>query len=108
MAKYYGEIGYAEDSVETSPGVWQEKIIPRKYYGDVIRNMSKWQEGRELNDNLTIENRFSIIADPYAYEKFHLMRYISWMGTLWKISSIEVQRPRLILSIGGIYNEQTT
>lgn len=107
MAKFYGEIGYSE-TVETSPGVWQEQITKRQYFGDVLRNISRTQGGENLNDNLTIDNRLSIVADPYAYDNFYAMRYVKWQGSLWKITSVEVQRPRLILSIGGVYNEQQT
>jgi hypothetical protein len=106
MAKFYGEIGYAE-TVETAPGVWREQISKRQYFGDVLKNTSKVRDGENLNDNLVVDNRLSIVADPFAYEKFHAMRYIKWMGTLWKITAVEVQRPRLILTIGGVYNEQT-
>lgn len=106
MSKFYGVIGYAE-MAETSPGVWQESVTTRNYYGDVIKNTSKVRDGEHLNDNLTLDNKLSIVADPFAYEKFHSMRYVQWLGTLWKITSVEVQRPRLILTIGGIYNEQT-
>jgi hypothetical protein len=107
MAKFYGSIGYAITS-ETSPGVWQEQITERNYYGDVIRNLSKIQSGENLNDNLNVDNKISIVSDPYAYENFQSMRYVKWMGALWKITSVEVQRPRLILSVGGVYNEQQT
>lgn len=107
MAKFYGEIGYAE-LVEAFPGIWQEQITARKYCGDVIKDTVSYRGGEHLNDNLAVNNRLSIVADPFAYEKFHAMRYVNWMGSLWKITSVEVQRPRLILSIGGVYNEQQT
>jgi len=107
MGRYYGAIGYAE-TVETSPGVWQEQITERNYSGDVLRNTSKWRDGENLNSNLNIDNRLSIVADPFAYDNFHTMRYIQWMGSKWQIMSVEVQRPRLILTIGGVYNEQTS
>ena len=103
MAKFYGVVGYAETK-ETSPGVWTEEITERNYSGDVLKNTRKWQSGESLNDNLVINNMLSIIADPYAYQHFHAMRYVKWMGASWKISNIEVQRPRLILTIGGVYN----
>ena len=106
MGKFYGEIGYAEQ-IEATPGVWREQITERKYIGDVIKNVSRIRNGENLNDDLTIDNRLSIIADPFAYEKFHAMRYVNWMGALWKITSVEVQRPRLILTIGGVYNGPT-
>lgn len=107
MGRFYGIIGYAEQ-IQTSPGVWEELITERTYSGDVIKNMSRMKDGDNLNDNLAIDNRFSIVADPYAYAKFHTMRYIRWMGSLWKINSVDVQRPRLILTIGGVYNAQQT
>ena len=103
MAKFYGAIGYGI-SEETTPGVWEEKIVERCYYGDLVRNTRRMQNSEYLNDNINISNEISIIADPYANENFHLMRYVTFMGTKWKINSVEVQYPRLILSIGDVYN----
>jgi hypothetical protein len=104
MAKYYGAIGYSE-TTETTPGVWEETITERNYYGDVIKSSSRFQSGENLNDDLTINNQFSIVSDPYAYQNFYRIRYIKWMGAVWKVTNVEVQSPRLILSIGGLYNE---
>lgn len=101
--KWYGVIGYAE-TIETKPGVWEEQITERTYYGDVIRNSRTLQSVAQVNDNVNISNSFSIIADPYANQNFHAIRYIEFMGTKWKISNIEVQYPRLIITAGGIYN----
>ena len=103
MAKFFGKIGYAE-TVETTPGVWEEKITEREYFGDLIRNTRSLQSGEQLNDDINISNEISIVADPFAYENFHSMRYVEFMNAKWKISSIEVQYPRLILSVGGLYN----
>lgn len=103
MAKYYGKIGYAE-TVETNPGVWTEQITERSYYGDMIRNTRRLQSAEQVNDNINISNDLSIIADPYAINNFHAMRYAEFMGAKWKISNVEVQYPRLILTLGGLYN----
>jgi len=103
MAKFYGEIGYAE-TIKTAPGVWSEVITEKKYSGDIIKISRRLQAGDNLNDDLTVNNEISIIADPFAYQNFHAMRYIKWMGASWKIVKVDVQRPRLILSIGGVYN----
>lgn len=103
MAKYYGKIGYAE-TVETNPGVWTEQITERSYYGDMIRNTRRLQSAEQVNDNINITNDLSIIADPYAINNFHTMRYAEFMGAKWKISNVEVQYPRLILTLGGLYN----
>lgn len=103
MAKWCGIIGYAEQ-VETTPGVWSEQITERKYYGDVIRNNRRLQSAGKLNDDINVGNEISIIADPFANNNFHSMRYVEFMGTKWKVTTVDVQYPRLILSLGGIYN----
>ena len=103
MAKYYGAIGYVE-TVETKPGVWKEQITERMYSGDLLRNTSKFHSADKLNDDINVSNEISIVADPYANQNFHLMRYVEFMGTKWKISNVEVQYPRLRLTIGCVYN----
>ncbi len=103
MAKFYGPIGYAE-TVETAPGVWEEKITERMYYGELVRNTRRLQTADQLNDNINVANEISVLADPFASENFHLMKYVGFMGTKWKITGVEVQYPRLILSVGGLYN----
>lgn len=105
MAKFYGVIGYGED-VETNPGVYTQEITERYYSGELIRNTRRLQSGEQLNDNINIANEISIIADPFAYQNFHTMLYVEFMGTKWKITNVEVQYPRLILSVGGVYNGQ--
>ena len=103
MAKWFGVIGYAE-TVETAPGVWEEQITERSYYGDVIRNNRRLQSTEHLNDDVNVSNEISILADPYAINNFHSMRYVGFMGAKWKITRVEVLYPRLILTIGGVYN----
>lgn len=103
MAKFYGNIGFAE-TVETEPGVWVEEMTVRPYYGDLVRNTRRLENSGVVNDNVNISNDISIIADPYANHNFHSIRYIEFMGAKWKVSNIEVQHPRLILTIGGVYN----
>lgn len=103
MAKYYGSVGYVE-TVETVPGVWEEVATERKYVGDILRNKKSFQSGENLNDNLNVNNQFSIVADPYAIDHFFAIRYIEWQGVLWKVTDVDVEYPRLLLSIGGVYN----
>lgn len=103
MAKWYGKVGYAE-TVETEPGIWEEKITEKPYFGDSIRNTRLLQNSGTINDDIKVGNQISIVADPYANQNFHSMRYVEYMGSLWKISTVEVQFPRLILTIGEIYN----
>lgn len=104
MAKFYGAVGYATPE-QTSPGIWEDKITVRNYYGELGRNVLRVQSSEYLNDNINIANEISIIADAYANENFHSMKYVEFMGTKWKITNIEVKYPRLILTVGGLYNE---
>lgn len=105
MAKWFGKIGYAE-TIETAPGVWEEQLTVREYYGDLTRNTRRLQTADKVNDDININNELSIVADPYAVDHFYSMRYAEFMGAKWKISNVEVQYPRLILSLGGVYNGQ--
>lgn len=101
--KWHGVIGFA-DTIEEEPGIWTEDIFEHKYYGDVIRNTRSLQSSGQVNDDVNVSNLISIIADPYAMKTFHSIRYIEFMGTKWKVTNVEVQYPRLILTIGGVYN----
>ena len=104
MAKFYGKIGYAITQ-ETRPGVWEDTYVERPYCGEQLNTRSKWQTSSQLNDNIDVSNQLSIIADPFAYQNFYHMRYVEYLGCKWKIEAVEIQRPRLILTIGGVYNE---
>lgn len=104
MAKFYGVVGYVVTG-ETVPGVWEEQVTERSYYGDVIKNTKRWQTTENLNDDITVSNQISIVADPFADNHFFAMKYVKWMGATWKVTKVEVKSPRLILSIGGVYNE---
>lgn len=106
MAKYCGKVGYAV-SVATRYQVYEDTIVERRYFGDVTRNIKRREDGYSVNDNLVFNNEFSIIADAYAYEHYSDIRYIEWMGKRWKVTSVEVQRPRLILYAGGVWNGKT-
>lgn len=105
MPKYFGKIGFMETR-ETAPDVWTEEITEREYSGDVLRVQKRWQGSDHLNDNLAINNRISILSDPFAYNNFQSIRYATWMGAKWKVTSVEVAYPRLLLDLGGVYNEQ--
>lgn len=104
MAKWFGKIGYSE-TVETAPGVWTPQDTVREYYGDVIRNNTRWSMNSEsTNDDLTVNCQISIVADPFAINKFHSIKWIEFMGTCWKVTSVEPQFPRLLLTLGGCWN----
>lgn len=103
MAKWYGKVGYII-TTETSPGVWTSEPIEREYSGDLTRNHKRWENSESLNDNITLQSEISIVCDPYALQNFQYIRYVTFMDSTWKVTAVDVQYPRLILSIGGVYN----
>ena len=106
MAKYHGKVGFVTFP-EKTPGVNVETPVEREYFGDVYRNSKRWANGTDANPDLKINNQISIVADQYARDNLYAIRYVSWMGTLWSISNVDVQYPRLILTIGEVYNGPT-
>lgn len=108
MAKFFGPIGFA-DPVETRPGVWIDRIVERNYYGDVEKNTGGWSTSSDsVNDDLTVNGQISIVADPYALNHFHSIKYIEWMGAKWKVKNANPKYPRLVLTVGGVYNGEQT
>ena len=103
MAKFHGKLGYGITG-ETKPGVWVDQIIEKDIVGDFIKNTRQLENSGGVNDNININNSISIVADPYVTENFHLIKYVKFMGTTWKVKTAEVQYPRIILTLGGEYN----
>lgn len=104
MVRFHGPIGYGE-TVETKPGVWVEQITERTYFGDVVRTSRQAREGENtVNDDISINNSISIVADAFAHQRFFAIRYVKWAGTYWTVSNVDVVSPRLILALGGVYN----
>lgn len=103
MAKWHGKVGYVA-TMETEPGIWEEVATEKEYDGDLIRNSRRLQASNNINDDIVLSNEISIVADPFANLNIYAMRYVEFSGVKWKVISVDVQPPRLILSVGGIYN----
>lgn len=103
MSKWYGKVGYITTE-ETEPGVWKEKVTEADYYGDVLEYTSRWNSSNKVNDDTDITARISIVADPFAYEHFSKIKFAQFMDAMWEVKSASPQYPRLILTLGGVYN----
>ena len=108
MTRFFGEVGYA-DSVETASdsGVWEDEISESQYYGDVIRDTKNIENGPGVIDDIRVNNSISIVADEFAFQHFYKIKYVRWDGVLWTVTNVEVRSPRLILSLGSVYNGPT-
>lgn len=103
MNKYHGMVGFAE-TWEEEPGVFKERIFEKEYFGEVSRRNVRYHAVEAINDDVVLNKTISIVADPFAYSNLQNIRYITWMGSKWKVNSVDVDFPRVTLEIGGIYN----
>lgn len=103
MAKFSGKVGFAEE-VKIRPGVTDERIVERKLYGDVLTNGRRLEGTDKVVPDISTNNRISVFADSYANEHAFAMRYVEWAGVCWIVDNVDIQRPRLILTLGGVYN----
>lgn len=106
MAKFWGAVGFAH-SVKTSPGIVEEVMTERSYFGDEVRASRQLQYSETINPDLTVGTSIRIVADGYANSNIFAMRYIRWMGALWVVENAIPERPRILLTLGGVYNGPT-
>ena len=104
--KFYGLVGFSE-TVEKRKGVKVQEVVEHAYAGDVLKRSVRYQNGESVNDDLNVQHQISIVADPYARNHFYTIKYVKWMGAAWKVSDVSVQYPRLVLTLGGVYNGAT-
>lgn len=107
--KFSGTVGFWIKDVETKPGVYEPKIVEKNYTGDIMSNSRRFQSvDNQLNENLKLVNRLSIISDLYMQKNWPSVKYVLWNGVRWNVSSVDVNLyPRIILELGGVYNGRT-
>lgn len=103
--KYYGRIGFVKYE-EHTPGDWRTNITEKYYRGDVLQNRANVNPTENVNDDLRLSNKISIVCDSFAIDNSQWIKYVEYLGAMWNVSSIEIQRPRINLTIGGVYNGQ--
>lgn len=103
MPKFYGAIGFVK-TVETAPGIWEASETIKKYCGDLVRNQRRWEQGDAINEDLTVSNEVSIVADKFAMENIDAIKWVEVMGHKWRVSSVTITYPRIVLTVGGVYN----
>ena len=107
--KFSGEIGFVDSVMGTGEraGIWEDVPVERHYYGDILQNYRRWDKGEDILDDLTFSNKFSVLADNYIMKNQFKMKYIIWNGARLKITNVELQWPRILISVGGLYNGPT-
>lgn len=109
MARFAGMVGYGfPEEDPPGSGIFVDKVVEKSYKGDVVRNTRRLQPGSDsVNDDISMSNSISILPDRYAVEHFAQIKYVIWRGVLWTVPDVEYRAPRLILSLGGVYNGAT-
>lgn len=102
--RYSGMIGFAPTKNKGDDDIWSEKIEEHPYKGDIVRHSYNAQNVEKLTDDVQVNMQISIVANEFAYNFMHLIRYATWRGVKWRVTSVEPQYPRLLLSLGGVYN----
>jgi hypothetical protein len=105
MSRCSGLIGYALAG-ETQPGVWTENITEKIYYGDVVRDNRRIVDQGEINGSININNNISVVSNKFMLDNLAFMRYITFANSKWKISSVDIRSPRVVITLGGLYNEE--
>ena len=108
MAKFYGSIGFSITK-EIRPGAWVEEIVQKDYVGDIIRNTRRMSDSQfTTNGNIVLSNQISIVSkDNFIAENFQNIVYVEWKGVKWTVNSVSIERPRILLNLGGVYGNQT-
>lgn len=108
--KFSGKIGFWLGDIKTKPGIYKSNIVEKTYTGDVLKNIRNFQSAEnQINDNLRVNNRLSIISDLYMQKNWASIKYVLWNGVKWKVSSVDVSSyPRVVLELGGVYNGEKT
>lgn len=104
MAKYSGKIGYGAD-VESAPGVYKTDIIEKDAIGDIYKNTVNVKDGNGINEEISLGMKISVFVD-LSTSDYSKIKYATHLGTKWKVTSVEPQFPRLVLTMGGVYNAQ--
>lgn len=103
MAKYVGMIGFVRNE-EIEPGIWEDVVTEKKYRGDILKNNQRFAVSTSIEGELKITNQFSIIGNSYAFDHVSDIRYLEWRGNRWVVDTVEIEYPRLVMTIGGLYN----
>ena len=106
MARFYGKIGFEIEQQETEPGIYEPaSMIEKPYFGTYVRNTRRWESSSEgINNDLKLNTQISILCDVYMTEHWPAIKYAQINGVNWKVDSIEIKRPRVLLMLGGEWN----
>ena len=104
--RFHGYLGYEGPSVEDPPdsGIYKASVVERVHTGVIVKHRRNQDNATSINGVMSVNNDISIVGDPYALEHLHNLKYIRWNNVCWTVTSVETDTPRIIVSIGEVYN----
>jgi len=108
--KFHGVVGVATgDQIEkpANSGIFVDEIEERVATGEQIRDTRQIANPDKVNFDMTLSTTISVMADVFADVDFLAFRYCERAGVKWVIVNVEPARPRLLLTLGGVYNGPT-
>lgn len=106
MARFSGVVGFYAGSKEVRPSIFEETYEEHTLRGDTLRSGYSQSENQTKYDTLRLTNRVSLIGDTFSFKNYNAIRYVTLNGQSWKVTSVEIERPRLILEIGEVWNNE--
>jgi hypothetical protein len=104
MNRYSGVIGIRRPPVEVEPGIFEDVIEEVAITGSIYRRPARWAIGETAQDTLQMNQVISVVAPENIQNSLDGIVYATYQGRRWAVRSIEYNRPRLELSLGGTYN----
>lgn len=103
--RFYNIIGYGIPD-EDEYGVVTNTIVERMHMGEVNKVVTRNEPAQQVNNNIRLNNTFSIVMDAFITENFQYIKYIVFNGVRWEVSSatVDPDRPRINIEAGQVYN----
>jgi hypothetical protein len=105
MAKFTGKVGFIE-FVESEPGLFRPVVIEKSFSGDLLLDRRGWKASEHTSGDVFVSNRISLLANADLVNNLANIKYVIFMGVKWKVATFEILLPRVILTLGEVYNAE--
>ncbi len=103
MTRFRGSIGINRGSVETSPGIFEPSIEELEVTGEMRNPSARWP-AHQQGGSVSARHALSIVTPEDSIVDYTEVVYVIWQSQKWSVVSIQYKRPRIELTLGGLYN----
>lgn len=69
-----------------------------------LRNVQASWSQQSMNDTVRARHVLSVVTPEKSTIDFNAVVYVVWFNQKWTVTSIQYKRPRVELTLGGLYN----